>query len=78
MNTIKVEITKELINKDDTILITMPVSKDGYYYIPFDRIMQIYDDIRKLYPNNPIIILPSRLDFRSTDKAGLQTELLSM
>ena len=78
MDKIKVEITKELINKDDTILIKMPVDKDGYYYIPFDKIAQIYDDIRKLYPDNSIIILPSRLDFRSTDKTGLQNELLSM
>ena len=71
MNTIKVEITKELIDKDNKILIKMPVDKDGYYYIPFDRIAQIYDDIKKLFPDNPIIIIPSRLDFRSTDKTGL-------
>ena len=78
MDKIKVEITKELINKDDTILIKIPISKDGYYYIPFDQIEQIYNKIQKLFPNNSIIILPNRLDFRSTDKIGLQNEILSM
>lgn len=71
MNKIKVEITKESINKDNTILIKIPVDKDGDYYIPIDRIAQIYDNIQKLFPDNPIVILPNRLDFRSTDKTGL-------
>ena len=78
MDKIKVEVTKESINKDDTILIKIPVSKDGDYYIPFDQIEQIYNNIQKLFPNNSIIVLPNRLDFRATDKAGLQNEILSM
>ena len=78
MDKIKVEVTKESINKDDIILIKIPVSKDGYYYIPIDKTMQIYDDIQKLFPDNPIVILPDRLDFRSTNKTELQNEILSM
>lgn len=78
MDKIKVEVTKESINKDDIILIKIPVSKEGYYYIPFDKIMQIYDNIQRLFPNNSIIILPNRLDFRSTNKTELQNEVLSM
>jgi len=71
MDKIKVEVTKESINKDDIILIKIPVSKDGYYYIPIDKTMQIYDDIQKLFPDNPIVILPNRLDFRVTNKTEL-------
>ena len=78
MDKIKVEVTKESINKDDIILIKIPVSKDGYYYIPFDQITRIYNDIQELFSNNPIIILPDRLDFRSTNKTELQNEILSM
>ena len=78
MDKIKIEVTKESINKNDIILIKIPVSKDGYYYIPFDQTMQVYNDIQKLFPNNPIIILPNRLDFRSTNKIELQNEILSM
>ena len=78
MDKIKIEVTKESINKDDIILIKIPVSKDGCYYIPFDQTMRIYNDIQKLFPNNPIIILPNRLDFRSTNKTELQNEILSM
>ena len=40
--------------------------------------MQIYDDIQKLFPDNPIVILPNRLDFRATNKIELQNEILSM
>lgn len=71
MDKIKVEITKESINKDDTILIKIPVSKDGYYYIPIDKITRIYDDIQKLFPDNPIVILPNRLNFRTINKTEL-------
>lgn len=78
MDKIKIEVTKESINKNDIILIKIPVNKDGYYYIPFDQTMQVYNDIQKLFPNNPIIILPNRLDFRSTNKIELQNEILSM
>lgn len=78
MDKIKIEVTKELINKDDIILIKIPVSKDGYYYIPIDKTMQIYDDIQKLFPDNPIVILPNRLTFRATNKTELQNEILSM
>lgn len=78
MDKIKIEVTKESINKDDIILIKIPVSKDGCYYIPFDQTMRIYNDIQKLFPDNPIVILPNRLDFRSTNKTELQNEILSM
>ena len=78
MDKIKVEVTKESVNKDDIILIKIPVSKDGCYYISFDQTARIYNDIQKLFPNNPIIILPNRLDFRSTNKTELQNEILSM
>ena len=78
MDKIKVEVTKESINEDDIILIKIPVSKDGCYYISFDQTARIYNDIQKLFPNNPIIILPNRLDFRSTNKTELQNEILSM
>ena len=55
MDKIKVEVTKELINKDDTILIKIPVSKDGYYYIPFDRIIQIYNDTQSVSPKGKLL-----------------------
>ena len=42
------------------------------------RQMQIYNDIQKLFPDNPIVILPNRLDFRATNKIELQNEILSM
>lgn len=69
---------KETVNPNDTILIQIPIDDNGDYCVDMDETLRVYEDAKKFYPNNPIIVLPNRFDFKAVDKTYLKNHVLEM
>ena len=77
-NNIDIKVIKETINPNDTILIQIPIDDDGDYCVDMDETLRVYENVKKCYPDNSIIVLPNRFDFKAVDNEYLKNHILEM